>query len=116
METVPRKGVIVAEISEKEILEVFTILSSLEVLAAKLTIEKLDDETIGKYEEYIKKVEESLQNEGGTDYSALHKELNYVIYSTARNAKLYEMLSGLSDIYERSQKLAIRMKEEQSSP
>ena len=36
VKTVPRKGVIVADISEKEIVEVFTILSSLEVLAAKL--------------------------------------------------------------------------------
>ncbi|WP_428909142.1 GntR family transcriptional regulator [Niallia sp. Krafla_26] len=97
VKTVPRKGVIVAEISEKEILEVFTILSSLEVLAAKLTIEKLDGDTISKYKEYINKVEESLQNEESTDYSALHKELNHLIYSTAKNAKLYEILSGLSD-------------------
>src|SRR5574342_1416920 len=48
VKTVPRKGVIVADISEKEIIEVFTILSSLEVLAAKLAVQKLDDETKSK--------------------------------------------------------------------
>ena len=97
VKTVPRKGVIVAEISEKEIIEVFTILSSLEVLAAKLAVEKLDEETINTYKEYIKKVEDSLQDEGNTDFSALHTKLNHLIYSSAKNAKLYEMLSGLSD-------------------
>src|SRR3954464_9200778 len=50
VKTVPRKGVIVADINDKEIIEVFTILSSLEALAAKLAIQKLDDETKSKFE------------------------------------------------------------------
>jgi len=60
VKTVPRKGVIVSDISEKEIIEVFTILSSLEVLAAKLAVQKLDIETKGKFEASIKKVEDCL--------------------------------------------------------
>lgn len=95
VKTVPRKGVIVAEISEKEIIEVFTILSSLEVLAAKLAAQKLDDEIKDKFIEYSLKVKESLKN--GTDLSNLHSELNHLLYSSAKNAKLYEILSGLSD-------------------
>jgi DNA-binding GntR family transcriptional regulator len=95
VKTVPRKGVIVADISEKEIIEVFTILSSLEVLAAKLAVQKLDDETKTKFITYCKKVEECLRNEA--DFSNLHSELNHLLYSAAKNAKLYEILSGLSD-------------------
>ncbi|MCQ6273667.1 GntR family transcriptional regulator [Bacillus sp. V3B] len=97
VKTVPRKGVIVADITEKEIIEVFTILSSLEVLAAKLAVQKLDDETKSKFEASIKKVEDCLQDPNYTDYSSLHGEMNYLLYSSAKNAKLYEMLSGLSD-------------------
>lgn len=97
VKTVPRKGVIVADISEKEIIEVFTILSSLEVLAVKLAIQKLDDETKGKFLACIKKVEECLQDKNGVDYADLHSELNYLLYSSAKNTKLYEILSGLSD-------------------
>jgi DNA-binding GntR family transcriptional regulator len=97
VKTVPRKGVIVADITEKEIIEVFTILSSLEVLAAKLAVQKLDDETKSKFEASIKKVEDCLQDPNHTDFSALHAEMNYLLYSSAKSSKLYEMLSGLSD-------------------
>ncbi|MEK4030551.1 GntR family transcriptional regulator [Pseudobacillus sp. FSL P4-0506] len=45
VQTVPRKGVVVSEISEEEVIEVFTILSSLEVLAAKLAAQRMDEET-----------------------------------------------------------------------
>lgn len=97
VKTVPRKGVIVADISEKEIIEVFTILSSLEVLAVKLAVQKLDDETKMKFNTSIKNVEEVLQDPSIVDYSNIHSELNYLLYSSAKNAKLYDMLSGLSD-------------------
>lgn len=97
VKTVPRKGVIVADISEKEIIEVFTILSSLEVLAAKLAVQKLDDNSKSKLAASIKKVEECLQERNYGDYSELHHELNHLLYSSAYNSKLYEILSGLSD-------------------
>ncbi|MBG9443931.1 MULTISPECIES: GntR family transcriptional regulator [Bacillaceae] len=96
VKTVPRKGVIVADISEKEIIEVFTILSSLEVLAAKLAVQKLDDEMKNKFTGSIKKVQEFLNNPE-EDAAELHRELNHLLYSSAKNVKLYEMLSGLSD-------------------
>lgn len=97
VKTVPRKGVIVADISDKEIIEVFTILSSLEVLAVKLAVQKLDEETKKKFEASIRKVEACLQDKNNTDFSSLHTELNYLIYSSAKSSKLYDMLSGLSD-------------------
>ncbi|MEH7336754.1 GntR family transcriptional regulator [Neobacillus drentensis] len=97
VKTVPRKGVIVADISEKEIIEVFTILSSLEVLAAKLAAQKLDDETKSKFNALIKKIEAGLASENEADFSHLHGELNHLLYSSAKNTKLYEILSGLSD-------------------
>lgn len=96
VKTVPRKGVIVADISEKEIIEVFTILSSLEVLAAKLAVQKLDDEMKNKFTGSIMKVQEFLNNPE-EDAAELHRELNHLLYSSAKNVKLYEMLSGLSD-------------------
>ncbi|RJS61861.1 GntR family transcriptional regulator [Bacillus sp. PK3_68] len=97
VKTVPRKGVIVADISDKEIIEVFTILSSLEVLAAKLAVQKLDDETKQKFAHYIEEVETQLKDEKESDFSDLHTELNYLLYSSAKNAKLHEMLSSLTD-------------------
>lgn len=97
VKTVPRKGVIVADISDKEIIEVFTILSSLEVLAAKLAVQKLDDETKRRFKACIKKVEDCIREQNDAEYSELHTELNYILYSSAKNSKLFEILSGLSD-------------------
>ncbi|MBB6444464.1 GntR family transcriptional regulator [Bacillus benzoevorans] len=97
VKTVPRKGVIVADINDKEIIEVFTILSSLEVLAAKLAVQKLDDDTKSKFETSIKMVEDRLAESNYEDYSDLHGKLNHLLYSSAKNSKLFEILSGLSD-------------------
>jgi len=97
VKTVPRKGVIVADITEKEILEVFTILSSLEVLAAKLAVQKLDDDTKKRFQASIEKVENYLRDPNSSDYSSLHSELNNLLYRSAKNTKLFDMLSGLSD-------------------
>ncbi|WP_071395782.1 GntR family transcriptional regulator [Bacillus tuaregi] len=97
VKTVPRKGVIVADITEKEILEVFTVLSALEVLAAKLAVQKLDEELKQKFQASIEKVEGYLNDHNSKDYAALHNELNELLYSSAKNSKLFEMLSGLSD-------------------
>ncbi|KAA9026321.1 GntR family transcriptional regulator [Niallia endozanthoxylica] len=97
VKTVPRKGVIVADITEKEILEVFTILSSLEVLAAKLAVQKLDEDTKKRIQASIEKVENYLKDPNSSDYSSLHSELNDLLYRSAKNSKLFDMLSGLSD-------------------
>ena len=67
------------------------------MLAAKLAIQKLDDETKSKFETSIKMVEDRLQEGNYGDYSDLHGKLNHLLYSSAKNSKLYEMLSGLSD-------------------
>lgn len=108
VKTVPRKGVIVADISEKEIIEVFTILSSLEVLAAKLAVQKLDDETKNKFVACINKVEAYLQDTKEIDSSDLHTEMNHLLYSSAKNSKLYEILSGLSDYIKAFAKLGYK--------
>src|SRR5574342_246389 len=53
VKTVPRKGVIVSNISDEDIMEVFTILSSLEVLAAKLAAKKMTDEIQKEFDQKI---------------------------------------------------------------
>src|SRR5437764_6610157 len=56
VKTVPRKGVVVSNISENEVIEVFTILSSLEVLAVKLAAQKMDHETQQILDQKIKEL------------------------------------------------------------
>jgi DNA-binding GntR family transcriptional regulator len=101
VKTVPRKGVIVSNISEEEVIEVFTILSSLEVLAARLAAQKVDEVLIGEFNEKIEKLEaiESDESEGG---DTEHIEMNLLLYKAAKSPKLFDILSGLTDYIQMS--------------
>ncbi len=96
VKTVPRKGVIVSNISEQEVIEVFTILSSLEVLAVKLAAERMDSSTkilLEKKIEQLKKIE--LEDEDHFDFQ--HIEMNQLINRASKSPKLFEILTGLID-------------------
>ncbi|MBU8908243.1 GntR family transcriptional regulator [Desertibacillus haloalkaliphilus] len=96
VKTVPRKGVVVSKISTEDVIEVFTILSSLEVLAAKLAAQKMDDQMKKEFDKWIEKIESVLNGEK-TDISQLHVEISHVLYKAAKSPKLYEMLTDLMD-------------------
>ncbi|MGP4079053.1 GntR family transcriptional regulator [Pseudalkalibacillus sp. R45] len=101
VKTVPRKGVIVTNISEEEVIEVFTILSSLEVLAAKLAAQKMDEETQNVFDEKIRELEE-LEKNGSEDFDNEHINMNLLLYKASKSPKLYEILSGLTDYIQMS--------------
>ncbi|WP_096198852.1 GntR family transcriptional regulator [Bacillus sp. FJAT-45350] len=96
VKTVPRKGVVVNSTSTEQIIEVFTILSSLEALAAKLAAEKMDEVTKKEIDSYINRVEKAI-NEDEDDMSQLHIEISHVVYKAAKSPKLYQMLIDLTD-------------------
>src|SRR5690554_131259 len=58
--TVPRKGVVVNEITQAEILEVFMILASLESLAARLAAQKVNDEIAAEIDQLIAEIDAAL--------------------------------------------------------
>jgi DNA-binding GntR family transcriptional regulator len=63
VKTVPRKGVVLSNISVNEVIEVFTILASLEVLAVKLASQRMDQETKNELDQKIKELMEIQENE-----------------------------------------------------
>lgn len=96
VKTVPRKGVVVSNISEKEVIEVFTILSSLEVLAVRLAAQKMDRETQRELEQKMKELKE-LETQAEEDFNFEHIQMNRLIYKASKSPKLFEILSGLND-------------------
>jgi len=94
--TVPRKGVVVNEITQAEILEVFMILASLESLAARLAAQKVNDEIAADIDLLIAEIDEALDN-GGGDEVELNVQYNELIGRAAGNPKLHEMLVDLKD-------------------
>ncbi|MFD0829283.1 GntR family transcriptional regulator [Neobacillus sp. M.A.Huq-85] len=96
VKTVPRKGVVVSNISENEVIEVFTILSSLEVLAVKLAAEKMDEDTKVELDQ---KIQELMELESGAEenYNLEHIQMNRLINKASKSPKLFEILSSLID-------------------
>lgn len=99
--TVPRKGVVVNEISKDEILEVLLILSSLESLAVRLAAQKIDKETVVEFDREIEKLrciqsnpEEFIGNDSILDINLKYNEL---IGKASKNIRLHEMLTELKD-------------------
>lgn len=97
VETVPRKGVVVAEITVEEILEVFTILSSLEVLSVKLAAQKMGGKTKDEFEKMITNVNKVLSGEEKCDIKQFHLDIHETLFKAAKSSKLYEILMGLVD-------------------
>ncbi|OEY66013.1 GntR family transcriptional regulator [Marinobacter sp. X15-166B] len=99
--TVPRKGVVVNEISRDEILEVFLILSSLESLAVRLAAQKIDAQTIAEFDREIETLERIQQNPEELGEQELHLEVNLryndLIGRASKNFRLHEMLVDLKD-------------------
>jgi DNA-binding GntR family transcriptional regulator len=96
VKTVPRKGVVVSNISESEVIEVFTILASLEVLAVKLAAGRIDRET---QLELDQKIEELmlLRDQAEENFNLEHIQMNRLINKASKSPKLFEILSGLID-------------------
>ncbi|WP_018132768.1 GntR family transcriptional regulator [Effusibacillus pohliae] len=95
--TVPRRGVVVTQISREEIEEIFTILSSLEALAVRLAAQKIDDQTAVEFGRMIRQIDLYLNGDSKQEIGQLHIEINEQIYKAAKSPRLYEMLSGLLD-------------------
>jgi DNA-binding GntR family transcriptional regulator len=96
VKTVPRKGVVVSNISVSEVIEVFTILASLEVLAVKLAAQRMDRETQLELDQKIEELME-LKEQAEETFNLEHIQMNRLINKASKSPKLLEILSGLID-------------------
>lgn len=96
VKTVPRKGVVVSNISVSEVIEVFTILASLEVLAVKLAAQRMDSETQLELDQKIEELME-LREQAEENFNLEHIQMNRLINKASKSPKLFEILSGLID-------------------
>jgi DNA-binding GntR family transcriptional regulator len=96
VKTVPRKGVVVSNISVSDVIEVFTILASLEVLAVKLAAQRMDRETQLELDQKIEELME-LREQAEETFNLEHIQMNRLINKASKSPKLLEILSGLID-------------------
>ncbi|HZG83950.1 GntR family transcriptional regulator [Paenibacillus sp.] len=98
VKTIPRKGVVVSKLSPEEIVEIFTILASLESLTMKLAAQKAEAAEREELTRLIGELDAVLAApEIGEEHRMVHFVVHDVVCRAARSPRLTQMLDSLSD-------------------
>jgi len=101
IEIIPRRGAVVTEVTDKDVDEIFIIKMKLESLAAKLSVEFLDDSDIQK----LKQISEKITKGSPKGYSQLvtwNAEFHNVFIYKCGNDRLIKILESLQQQYKRA--------------
>ncbi len=94
---IPRKGAVVAEITEKSLRDVLEVRRALEELAVKLACEKIQDEEIEELKVAAKEFEKALGTGDVTVYAEADVKFHDIIYRTTDNQRLIQLLYNLRE-------------------
>ena len=92
---VPRKGVLIKELTSQDIEEVFPVRASLESLAVKLAIPNIGQKEIGTLQDLIKKMEEALCNRDIRSFLSLNFSFHTILIKASNNKILEKVLKNL---------------------
>ncbi len=95
--TIPRKGAIVAGMTEKDMQDVLEIREALEELSVQVACDKITEEEIAKLRENMENFEDSLKSGDLKRMAEADVEFHDVIYQATDNPKLINMLNNLRE-------------------
>ena len=95
--TIPRKGAIVAGMTEKDMQDVLEIREALEELSVQVACDKITAEEIAKLHRNMKNFEQSLKSGDLKKMAQADVEFHDVIYQATDNPKLINMLNNLRE-------------------
>lgn len=98
---VPRKGAYVADISFKDIADVFEIRAALEALAAGLAAERITDEELEEMERLVVEKAEAIANQNMERLVQVDTMFHEAIYKASRNERLTSIISNLREQIQR---------------
>ena len=94
---IPRKGAVVAEITEKSLRDVLEVRKALEELAVRLACEKIQDEEIEELKAAAKEFENALISGDVTVFAEADVKFHDIIYRTTDNQRLIQLLYNLRE-------------------
>ena len=103
----PRIGAFVSEITEKDIWEIYTVNAALNVQAIDFAILNLSGEDIKKLESFLKKMEESVNQEPEDieKYRKYHRMFHEIILQVAGNNRLRQICTSMDNQTSRFSKI-----------
>ena len=95
--TIPRKGAIVAGMTEKDMQDVLEIREALEELSVQVACDKITEEEVARLRENMENFEDSLKSGDLKRMAEADVEFHDVIYQATDNLKLINMLNNLRE-------------------
>lgn len=92
---VPRKGAVVAALSERDVQEFYAIKSILEGYAASLAARKLTEKELERLETVNRKLRHLAEEGDVRSFYRVHNEFHEIFLKAADNSKLYELIHQL---------------------
>ncbi len=94
---IPRKGAVVAEITEKSLRDVLEVRRALEALAVRLACEKILDEEVEELKASAKAFEKALETGDVTAFAEADVKFHDIIYRATDNQRLIQLLYNLRE-------------------
>lgn len=98
---IPRKGAFVADISLKEIVDVFEIRGALEGLAAELAADRASEDKIEEMERCLVELSEMIEIKDLKRIVEIDAQFHETLYASSRNERLGQILSLLREQIQR---------------
>lgn len=95
LQVIPRKGAVVASLSERDIEEFYAIKIILEGFAARMAAENLTPKDIERLESINERLQQIAAEGDVKNFFRVHNEFHEVFIKAAGNEKLYEMITQL---------------------
>jgi len=92
---VPRKGAVVAALSERDVQEFYEVKSILEGYAAELAAENLSDKELAKLESINERLKQLASTGDVKTFYKIHNEFHEMFLKAANNTKLYDLIKQL---------------------
>ena len=94
---IPRRGTYVADISIKDINEVYEIRTSLEVLAAGLAAERISDEELETMQRLLVEIGQHIEDGNIEKIVEIDTAFHDVLYKASRNGRLAGIINNLRE-------------------
>ncbi len=94
---IPRRGTYVADISIKDLAEIFEIRTCLDVLAAGLAAERITDEELVTLNEYLNAIGQHAASMDMNKIVELDTAFHDVLYTASRNERLRTIINNLRE-------------------
>lgn len=107
VEYVPRVGVVVKRITKGDVIEIYKIRESLEILVAECAMENITEEEIKEINELLDLTEKTNQQGDIEKVIELFSEFNTLIYKASKMKRLPIMISNLNTYLQRFRNISI---------